>query len=142
MEFFELNDIPVAPLFLRDWGVRDSELLPTRHGAHKWTVIERLIKFYDRLPFILIGDNGQEDPEIYLRVARTFHGRVPAVYIRDVARKRERREQVSEMTGAFADAGSELVLTGNTMTMAGHALGSGWVSPAGLNNVAAVQETL
>ncbi len=140
MEFFELNDIPVAPLFLRDWGVRDSELLPTRHGMHKWAVIERLMTFYERLPFILIGDDGHEDPEIYLRVARTFRGRIPAVYIRDVARKRGRREEVSELAGAFAEIDSELVLTGNTVTMAGHALSRGWIAPAGLNNVAAVQE--
>ncbi len=140
VEFFELNDIPVAPLFLRDWGVRDSELLPTRHGVHKRTVIEQVLTFYDRLPFILIGDNGHEDPEIYLRMARAFPGRIPAVYIRDVARKRERREQVGELADAFAGAGSELILTSNTMTMAGHALGRGWISPAGLSEVAAVQD--
>lgn len=34
--------------------------------------------------FILIGDSGQNDPEIYLQVIRDFPGRVKMIYIRDV----------------------------------------------------------
>lgn len=36
------------------------------------------------LPQILIGDSGQRDPEIYLKVIQAHAGRIPAAFIRDV----------------------------------------------------------
>lgn len=80
-EFFELQDIPRAPLFLRDWGITHSEMLPTENRAHKMGVLHRLLSFYDNLPFILIGDSGQQDPEIYREIVEAYPGRVLAVYI-------------------------------------------------------------
>ena len=37
------------------------------------------------MPFVLIGDSGQHDPEVYRRIVERFGERVLAVYIRDVA---------------------------------------------------------
>ena len=47
--------------------------------------IETILAFYPQLRFLLIGDNGQRDVEIYARAVRDFPGRVAAVFIRDVA---------------------------------------------------------
>jgi hypothetical protein len=40
---------------------------------------------YPTLPFILIGDSGERDLELYLEAARTHPGRVPAILIRNVS---------------------------------------------------------
>lgn len=77
-DFMELNDLPKGPLLLRDIGLgADSE-------DHKVETIDRLLKRYDPLPAILVGDSGQHDAEIYAGIAREYPRRVRAIYIRDV----------------------------------------------------------
>lgn len=137
MEFFQLHGIPPAPLFLRDWGIRDNELLPTKHTGHKLAILQRLLTFYHRLPFILIGDNGQEDPEIYLQLARTFPQGIPAAYIRDVARSEQRTEAVAALEPEFAAAGCQLVVARDTAAMAEHAYANGLISAPACDRIRA-----
>ena len=61
-EFLTLQKIPLGPLLLRDWGVNAQETLPTGHASHKLEAIRRIMGLFPALPFILIGDSGQEDP--------------------------------------------------------------------------------
>ncbi|MBX9853375.1 MAG: App1 family protein [Cytophagaceae bacterium] len=42
--------------------------------AHKYYRIEKILSFYPNLPFILIGDSGQEDPYIYRQLVKDFPG--------------------------------------------------------------------
>jgi hypothetical protein len=52
--------------------------------AHKTGVLERLFASYPKRRFILIGDSGENDPEIYASIARRYPERVEAIHIRDV----------------------------------------------------------
>jgi len=47
-------------------------------------VIEPLMKQFPKRQFILIGDSGERDPEIYGELARKFPAQVSHIYIRDV----------------------------------------------------------
>lgn len=138
-DFFDLQGIPRAPMFLRDWGVSKMEILPTDHSGHKLEVIEELMAFYGELPFILIGDSGQQDPEIYTEAVRRFGDRVLAVYIRDVSSETQRDESVRQLAREVEAAGSTLILAEDTATMAHHAAQQGWLSP---QDVTAVEEAI
>jgi phosphatidate phosphatase APP1 len=83
-EFMELNSIPHGPMFLADYGIDAGKLIKTAHDSHKLAAIETILAFYPQLRFLLIGDNGQHDVEIYARAVRDFPNRVGAVFIRDV----------------------------------------------------------
>lgn len=83
-EFMELNGIPHGPMFLADYGIDARKLIKTAHDSHKLAAIETILAFYPQLRFLLIGDNGQHDVEIYARAVRDFPDRVAAVFIRDV----------------------------------------------------------
>jgi len=135
VEFMELNDIPLGPIMLRDWGVSASELLPTTHGAHKHDAIRQVLETYPKLPFILIGDSGQEDPEIYAQVVRDFPGRVLSIYIRDVDDDAARRESVQRLAHELAEDGSTLLLTAYTAVAAQHAAAEGWIHTGGVAEV-------
>ena len=126
-EFMALNQIPLGPILLRDWGVSATELLPTTHGEHKRAAIRQILETYPRLPFILIGDSGQEDPEIYHEVVHDFPGRILGIYIRDVA-DAERRESVQKLARKLKADGSTLMLTQDTAAAAEHALAQGWTT--------------
>jgi len=136
VEFMELNDIPLGPIMLRDWGVSATELLPTTHGAHKQDAIRQILETYPKLPFILIGDSGQEDPEIYRQVVRDFPGRVLSIYIRDVNDDAARRESVQRLAQELAQDGSTLLLTADTAVAAEHAAARGWIHADGVAEVA------
>lgn len=84
-EFMELHGIPHGPMFLKDYGIDETKLITTAHDAHKLEAIETILSFYPGFRFLLIGDNGQKDVEIYARAVREYPNRVGAVFIRDVA---------------------------------------------------------
>jgi phosphatidate phosphatase APP1 len=83
-EYKSLNGIPPGPMFLQDYGWDDETFIHDAHDVHKLREISTILDFYPSLPFVLIGDSGQHDPEIYLRVIQANASRIRAVFIRDV----------------------------------------------------------
>ena len=128
MDFFTIQGIPEGPLFLRDWGVSENEVLPMDHRTHKLTTIRHIMDMITDLPFILIGDSGQEDPEIYSEIVELYPGRILAVYIRDVSRAPARSEAIRKLAQKVGEAGSTLVLANDTTVAAQHAIERGWIA--------------
>ena len=84
-EFFHRHAIPEGPvMFLREWGLSWRHPLPRRAEDHKRDLIDHMLRLYADLPFVLIGDSGQHDPEVYAEIVAEHPGRVVAVYIRNV----------------------------------------------------------
>jgi phosphatidate phosphatase APP1 len=79
------------------------------------------------MQFILIGDSGQQDPEIYQRIVAEFPNRIKAIYIRDVTQSTERSESVKKLADEVLAAGSTLVLAEHTLDAAKHAADQGWI---------------
>jgi phosphatidate phosphatase APP1 len=136
-EFFRIQQIPVGPMLLRNWGIYEDELLPTQQRKHKQPTIRRILDTYPTLPFILIGDSGEADPEIYCELIQAYPGRVLAVYIRDVERDTERSSAIRKLAEQVLQAGSTLVLAEDSLTMARHAAEQGWIETETLPTIAA-----
>ncbi len=129
-DFFHIQGIPGGPLlFLRDWGITENELLQTNNQPFKTQVLEKILNLYTSMPFILIGDSGQQDPEIYEEVVRMYPGRILAVYIRNVSRNLERPEAIRKLAAKLVENGSTLILADDTLPLAKHAIEKGWISP-------------
>jgi phosphatidate phosphatase APP1 len=127
VEFLELQKIPLGPLMLRDWGLTAEELVPASHAGHKRKAIDRILTTYASLPFLLIGDSGQEDPEIYASVIREFPNRVFGVYIRNVHPDPRRAEAVRALALELAKTGGVLVLADDSTAMMQDARLRGWI---------------
>jgi phosphatidate phosphatase APP1 len=137
-EFFNRHNIPVGPvLFLRDWGVTPQHPLPRRAKSHKLALIRDMVALYRDLPFVLIGDSGQHDPEIYAQVVREHPGRVLAIYIRNVSRDPQRIRAIEGLAQDVIAAGSSLVLAADSFAMAQHAAAHDLIAPAALADVLA-----
>ena len=95
--------------------------LPRRAKDHKLSLIRDMLALYSDLPFILIGDSGQHDPEIYTQVLRENPGRVLAIYIRNVSRDVERRRAIEALALTVVDARGSLLLAADSLAMAEHA---------------------
>jgi phosphatidate phosphatase APP1 len=83
-DYMDLNGIPHGPMFLQDWGLDEATLITQPHETHKLAQIQTLLDYYPDMRFVLIGDSGQHDPEIYLRVIQSRPERIAAAFIRDV----------------------------------------------------------
>jgi phosphatidate phosphatase APP1 len=137
-EFFNIHGIPVGPiLFLRKWNLTLRHPFPRRARGHKLSLIREMLAIYGDLPFILIGDSGQHDPEIYSRVVRENPGRVLAVYIRNIDGSPERRRAIEALAEEVAGAGCTLLLASDSFAMAKHAAARGFISPEALSEVLA-----
>ncbi len=83
-EFLAVNRIPRGPLFLKDHGLEEGKFNFHDHRSHKVDAIEKLLVSFPDRPFLLIGDSGQKDPEIYQEIVKRHPGRVLGVLIRNV----------------------------------------------------------
>jgi phosphatidate phosphatase APP1 len=140
-EFFNLHRIPIGPiLFLREWGLTLQRPLPRRAEGHKLELIRNMLSLYHHLPFILIGDSGQHDPEIYARIVREHPGRVRAIYIRNVSRGSARHRAIEALAVEVVEAGSSLLLAADSLAMTEHAARHGLIAPDALSDVAKERE--
>lgn len=128
VDFLDLNRIPKGPLFLKDYGFTHNKLFTESHGIHKPKQIRNILNAYPHLNFILIGDSGQHDPEIYAEVIREFPGRILAAYIRDVSLE-ERDTEVKKISEGLRENKVEMVLAENSFTAAEHAVAMGFIHP-------------
>ncbi|RTQ46051.1 DUF2183 domain-containing protein [Hymenobacter gummosus] len=126
-DFLELNQIPRGPLLLRDMSAkRKSAADASAHHGHKLKEIDNLLLTYPELPFVLIGDSGQEDANIYREVVRRHPGRVLAIYIRDVNLP-ERQVMVQRVSEELRGENVEMLLVQDTVHAAEHAAAAGLV---------------
>ncbi len=76
--FLRHRDFPLGPVLLRDLlgsgGGRER-----KHGR-----IHEILELHPGLRFVLLGDSGEKDPEVYSDIVRSHPDRVLAVYIREV----------------------------------------------------------
>ncbi|HEX8517862.1 MAG TPA: phosphatase domain-containing protein [Bacteroidia bacterium] len=129
VDFLELNKIPKGPLFLKDYGFTHNKLFTESHGVHKPKQIRNILNAYPEMNFILIGDSGQHDPEIYAEVIKEFPGRILASYIRDVSVE-ERDIEVRKISEGILHHKVEMVLAENSYTAAEHAAAKGFINSA------------
>jgi phosphatidate phosphatase APP1 len=127
LEFFQLHQMPLGPLFLRDFG--DHLLFGAHHHHHhKLGQIASLLDLYPQLPFILIGDSGEQDPEIYCQIVRTFPTRIRVIYIRNVTPDPARLAAIDALVAEVRHTGCQLVLTPDSEGAATHAAAEGLIA--------------
>jgi phosphatidate phosphatase APP1 len=132
VDFLNVHGVPHGPLFLKDWSLS----VLGKHRDYKIGVIRHLLRTYENLPFVLIGDSGEEDPEIYLQAVQEHQGRIKAVYIRDVTSV-ERDAEVRAMAEEARKLGTEMVAVPDTTAAAEHAASIGLIAPDAIAKVRA-----
>jgi phosphatidate phosphatase APP1 len=84
-DFVRDAGFPIGSMHLRE-STSWRTLIPGDQDSrtHKLGIIERLLADFPRRRFMLVGDSGESDPEIYGHVARTYPNRIDSIAIRDV----------------------------------------------------------
>ncbi len=128
LDYLDTHDLPRGAILLNDWGSRSRGFHAVAHG-HKAEHVSALLARVSSLPFLLVGDNVQEDPELYTRVALQHPGRIAAIWIREIRRDASRRRDIDALRQALVAVGTELVMSDNTARFANDAEARGWIPP-------------
>lgn len=137
IDFFRIQGIPKGPILLRDLGLNAELLSSQSHHTHKRAMIDKIMAVNPDLSFVLLGDSGQQDPEIYADVIRANPGRIKAAYIRDVSAEDRRDAAVKELIQTAAAYNVPMMLVADTVAAAEHAASLGLIDPDALPEIRA-----
>lgn len=123
LDFLHLNHLPRGPIMLRDFGF-PAENPASSFKTHKADMVEKILSTYPDLPFILLGDSGEHDTDIYLEAARNNPDRILCIYIRDVLHE-GRAQRIEDLIEGISEINVKLVATYEDA--AAHARAKGWI---------------
>jgi len=129
VDFFHIQDIPKGPFLLQQLKTNLFQLVRSGGGTHnhKMEKILHLMELFEDLKFVLIGDSGQRDAELYARVAQIHPDRILAIYIRDVTGKKK-DEWVKSISQELHSLSIDMVLVKDTQHAAQHAMENDFIS--------------
>lgn len=100
-EFLQKFDFPDGVLHLRPFRLRDVKSLDQLTIAYmKNAAIETLLSDFPKRHFLLFGDSGERDPEIYGDIARKYPKQIRGIFIRNVTKEKATSERFRK---AFLD---------------------------------------
>ena len=122
--FLEMNKFPKGPILLRTF----KSILKRRRSdekPQKQHEILNILKTYPDLGFILIGDSGEHDADIYMEIAETHPNRIKAIYLRSV-RHRKKRLRVKGLFDQYKT--TPVLLAESSKELIAHARKNGFIS--------------
>ena len=92
------DGFPAGTLHLRTFRLRDQVIRRKANAKRrKRQAIATMLKVFPRRKFILIGDSGERDPEIYGKMCEKYGDRIAAVFIRDLENQRLGSQRFKKM---------------------------------------------
>tara|TARA_R110000764_G_scaffold19860_2_gene51667 strand:- start:314 stop:826 length:513 start_codon:yes stop_codon:yes gene_type:complete len=121
--FLKTNNFPKGPILLRSMA---SFRMRKKNDEkpQKQREISNLLKAYPNLPFILIGDSGEKDGDIYQEISNVFPGRIKAIYLRSVNHSR-RMKRIENLFLDFKDI--PFLMVNKTEEAIAHAKENGFI---------------
>lgn len=123
-DFLSLNHFPRGPVLLRDFGLPSSDDTFS-YKTHKADMVNKILTTFPHMKFILVGDSGEHDTDIYLEAAKNNPGRILCIYIRDVQHEK-RAQRIENLIEGISDINVKLV--GSYEEARTHAKSRGWVA--------------
>ncbi|MFP7761612.1 App1 family protein [Marisediminicola sp. LYQ85] len=82
--FLGKNHFPAGAVLMTDWGITPDRWF--RDGQkHKSSSLARLLDDFPHVTWVLVGDDGEHDPQLYRDLAESHPGRVAAIALRQTA---------------------------------------------------------
>lgn len=121
--FLKTNNFPKGPILLRTmssfWQRNAKDNRPQKQRE-----IMNILKTYPKLTFILIGDCGEKDADIYMKIADQNPEQVLAIYLRNVNSKK-RMLKIKELTKGYKT--TPLMIANSSEEVIVHATKNGYL---------------
>lgn len=117
-QLFEMLDsfrsdagLPQGSFLLRNFRLKDSSALDflSSSAPYKTAAIESLLTAFPKRTFVLVGDSGENDPEIYGEIYRKNPKLVSQIIIRNVTRAKRDDERFRKAMSAVPDSAWQLI---------------------------------
>ena len=137
-DFFDLNEIPQGPIQLRDLKFERASLSMDAGTHAKLGYVHELIERYPQLQWVLMGDSGQIDADLYAQTIEKYPGKILAVYIRDVDTATDTLldKFVASHIERISSTGVPMLLVADSNAIAEHARKLGLIESAEIKEVA------
>ncbi|KAI9270558.1 hypothetical protein BDA99DRAFT_323580 [Phascolomyces articulosus] len=93
-EFIRDRHFPAGSMHLR--AISTGDLIRRKPGQHKLDVIPQILQDFPSRKFILVGDSGERDPEIYQQIYKQYPNQIIKIFIHDVTSERARHADQRE----------------------------------------------
>lgn len=99
---FRKAGLVAGPVFLRDLGISESQFIKGTHGDHKGAAIDTILAANPGLNFVLIGDTGQHDAEVYAAAHTRHPDRLVRIILRGTVETRDIKAEAAlvDLAGA------------------------------------------
>ena len=134
-DFCTYNKFPKGVYLLRDIipGILNLWQQGGRNHEHKYEKIMQVFHTYPQMKFVLVGDNGQHDPEIYSRVAKQYPTRIRAIYIRTISKRKDR--QMQQFISDMEKINVQMIFTPDTINASQHASNIGLIPKSSVSDI-------
>lgn len=104
--FLEREKFPLGSFHLKQIRAKPSAVLNLLSDPfeRKCSTIGSIIDAYPKRTFVLVGDTGEKDPEVYGEIYRRYPNQIWRIYLRDAGEQSNERR----FDAAFADAPREV----------------------------------
>ena len=135
-DFCDVQGIPKGIFMLKELKEGLLSLLKTGGGSHRHKVnkIRKILDLYSDLAFVLIGDSGQHDAEIYAEIIANYPGRILVAYIRDVSKSRK-DAWVAHLSDGIREKDVDMVIVRDSDEAAQHAINLGLIDADELREI-------
>jgi len=96
--YLENQGFPKGPLQLKNMGFRKGEDNPVQQSDYKLKHLREMFETYPNKSFLLFGDSGEADPEVYAQIASEYPDRVLGVFINNVTAESAKSERFQGMS--------------------------------------------
>ncbi len=99
LEPFLAANYPKGSVALRNFRIKDSSLIKFLRSSENYKIetISEIIKRYPKHQFILIGDSGEHDPEVYTKIYQKFPKNIKSIQIRAVENSNMAQERFNAL---------------------------------------------
>ena len=89
-QFFKVAKLPHGSVHLKQYGGMLQGLFESA-AERKRSSLEKILGDFPHRKFVLVGDSGEGDLEVYTELALSYPGRILAIFIRDVTTAEQKR---------------------------------------------------
>lgn len=122
-QFLQDNQFPAGSMHLKLVRLKDSSFFNLFDSPEegKLPTITKLFKDYPKRQFILVGDSGEKDPEIYAQITRQYPDKIIKIFIHDIRKDRKRLANIfsgiAKSKWYVFDDASEILSTPGLLTL-------------------------
>jgi hypothetical protein len=100
-DFLTAESFPSGSLHMKVFRLKDrpAVVLLAKQQRYKSEIIRKTLTDFPQRQFVLVGDSGEQDPEIYGELARRHPEKISRIFIRDVSAHRSDNRYLTAFDG-------------------------------------------